>query len=185
MTDMYRWFLQRGTHTVTEDGKVINRYTGKEIQHNVTEKGFHRVQVQFRWGSGVKTQWFYVHKLVATAYVRKPSPDYKAVRHIDGDKNNNSAVNLQWCRSLREAVKIAHQKERYDKEKMKTAACKKLLAVDILNNRQIEFNSVLEASLWLSTSGLTPNKQASIRSHLSAVLKRAKPSAYGYMWYIV
>jgi hypothetical protein len=38
----------------------------------------------------------YVNRIVATQWV--PNPEgYKYLEYIDGDKSNNSAVNLRWC----------------------------------------------------------------------------------------
>jgi len=185
MPEQYVTMLRLGTYSVTEDGKVIDRYTNKEVPQVVTDHGFHRVLLKY-WRDNKSVQkWFYVHKLVATAFVYKPDPNYSAVIHIDGDKGNNTAANLKWCESYRKAIKIAHEKERYDKEKMKAAAKKQIVAVDVVNNRKIEFSSVLEAAMWISTSGLTLSKLSSIRSNLSVIIKKQKPSAYGYMWYKV
>lgn len=185
MPEQYVTMLRLGTYLVTRDGKVIDRYTNKEVPHAVTEHGFHRVLLKYWRDNKAVQKWFYVHKLVATAFVYKPDPSYTTVIHIDGDKANNAAENLKWCESHRSAVKIAHEKERYDKEKMKAAAKKQIVAVDVFNNRKIEFSSVLEAALWISTSGLTTSKLSSIRSKLSITIKKPRPSAYGYMWYKV
>ena len=39
---------------------------------------------------------FSIHKLVATHFIPNPN-NYKEVNHIDGNKMNNSAENLEWC----------------------------------------------------------------------------------------
>ena len=50
----------------------------------------------------------YVHRLVATAYCHKPSEKHTQVNHIDGDKNNNSACNLEWV-TPSENIRHAHE----------------------------------------------------------------------------
>lgn len=40
----------------------------------------------------------YIHRLVATAFCENHNPNiYKEVNHIDGNKTNNNANNLEWC----------------------------------------------------------------------------------------
>ena len=43
-----------------------------------------------------KSKTISVHKLVANAFVPNPN-GYREINHIDEDKTNNNAVNLEWC----------------------------------------------------------------------------------------
>lgn len=72
--------------------------------------GYHRLNLALKG----KKQNFFVHRLVAVAFI--PNPENKPfVNHIDGDKFNNHYSNLEWvssqennlhvCRVLRKRVK--------------------------------------------------------------------------------
>jgi hypothetical protein len=43
-----------------------------------------------------KTFGFYIHRLVAESFIENPN-NFKVVNHIDGNKENNSIKNLEWC----------------------------------------------------------------------------------------
>ena len=67
-------------------GRVLKpRYTGRDAKHG---KGYATVLIE---GKNLK-----VHRLVAEAFIENPN-GYKQVNHIDGDKTNNAASNLEWC----------------------------------------------------------------------------------------
>lgn len=77
-------------YTVSEAGVIRNKQ-GKEIARQVARNGYERVEL---WENG-KGKKFLVHRLVAAAFV--PNPEGKPdVNHIDGEKLNNSAANLEW-----------------------------------------------------------------------------------------
>lgn len=86
MPRVYRT-LTLDDYEVTKDGHVINKHTGREQKYQYNTKGYPRVII-----GGKK---YFIHRLVAEKYV--PNPENKPqVNHIDGDKTNNCADNLEW-----------------------------------------------------------------------------------------
>ena len=50
----------------------------------------------FRGADGTR-QKNYVHRLVGLHFIKNPFPEeYNQINHIDGDKSNNIASNLEW-----------------------------------------------------------------------------------------
>lgn len=73
---------------VTRDGQIQNTKTGNWLKGDVNNCGYRRIQVN--------NKRFFVHRLVAMAYL--PNPDnLPQVNHKDGNKKNNHVNNLEWC----------------------------------------------------------------------------------------
>ena len=93
-------------YSVTADGRVIStgRIAGRSgkgfstihqelsIMHN--QSGYCMVNLT----KDRKSKTRYVHRLVAEAYLENPD-NLPQVNHIDGNKDNNSVDNLEWCSS--------------------------------------------------------------------------------------
>lgn len=78
-------------YQVSNTGKVRHKKHGlKKLQ--VGEHGYLWVPL---W-DGKKYLHKRVHRIVAEAFIPNPN-GYKEVNHIDEDKTNNSALNLEWC----------------------------------------------------------------------------------------
>ncbi len=94
--------LDSGIVYVTNQGKVFLTETGKEITPKNNGNGYLRIYIP-KIGKR-----YLLHRLVAVAYVPNPE-DKPQVNHIDGNKHNNSASNLEWCTN-RENMDHFHRK---------------------------------------------------------------------------
>lgn len=82
------WAKLYDVYEVSNLGKVRNSKTGRELKQFVGKDGYMRTQI------AGKT--FVVHRLVAYVFIRNTTgKDF--VNHIDGNKANNCASNLEWC----------------------------------------------------------------------------------------
>lgn len=78
-------------YLVSNRGRILSLNSGAEMAQYVQKNGYATVKLR---AHNVKMT-FLVHRLVASAFV--PNPNGLAeVNHIDGDKLNNSAENLEW-----------------------------------------------------------------------------------------
>lgn len=88
-----------GLYEVSNLGRVrsLPRATtkGKVLKPRLTKFGYARVNL---WRNG-KSRLFLVHRLVAAAFISNPE-NKPQVNHIDENKANNCADNLEWCTNL-------------------------------------------------------------------------------------
>lgn len=105
------WIPIKGYETmyeVSNTGKVRRKHktnagNAGSILKVITDKvGYQRVCL-CKNGKSIR---YYVHRLVANAFVNGSGTD---VNHINGDKSDNCAINLEWCsheENMRKAVDI-------------------------------------------------------------------------------
>ena len=78
----------------SDEDKVINRNTGKQLKSRVDKYGYKIVDLMTNQG---KRKTCRIHVLKAKAFLFGPNPlDYNMVRHLDDCKTNNALINLAW-----------------------------------------------------------------------------------------
>lgn len=98
MKDELKWLPVIGyeeLYEVSNYGQVRNTRTGK-ILSGVNTNGYIRVRLYNKDG---KPNKYYVHRLVAEAFILNPN-NYPIVNHKDENKSNNYYENLEWCTYL-------------------------------------------------------------------------------------
>lgn len=88
-----------GKYKIYEDGSVFRMNNGEEKPITFTSAKYYMVYVG-------KKKYLPVHRLIANAFVPNPH-NYPYVNHIDGNKHNNAASNLEWV-SPRENIVLAY-----------------------------------------------------------------------------
>lgn len=127
------------------------------------KKGYEYACVRLRTDIGV-TKTYSIHRLVAQAFI--PNPENKPqVNHIDEDKTNNMASNLEWV-TPRENLTYGTRMKRVNKLRSVNG----YKAKRIVDGEGVIYESVAQASKQLNIS----------RSCLDNVLKGVQKSTKGY-----
>ena len=170
---MEKWKVVNGTNgalEVSDMGRVrSNLRDGRILKTNRDSKGYHRLRMTI----DRKKYSFKLHRLVAEAFI--PNPESKEqVNHIDGNKDNNRAANLEWvtnkenahhaiARGLWDNVFAATRKENDSRKKQ-------IEAFNINTGEILQFDSIADAERLLGTR------------HITDVLKGKRRQAKGYVF---
>lgn len=182
----------KGKYMVSNLGRVKSlnyNKTGKERILKARDNGRGYLFVSL-W-KDAKGKHYLVHRLVATAFCENPS-GYKEINHINEDKSDNRADNLEFCshsynnsyndkaKKVGEKLKgkklsEVHKKKIAEKQRNDPKKSKPVFSVDKVTGEIKEFPSLMEAS-----------RQTGINhSHVSACCKGKEKSAGGYYWHYV
>lgn len=96
---------------------VMKRVKGRVLKHRIGEHGYHIVAL-CKNGTFKNMK---VHRLVANAFVGR-ARGMNEVNHKDGNKDNNSADNLEWCsrkHNIRHSVEIGLRKPPANRRKVR------------------------------------------------------------------
>jgi hypothetical protein len=108
-------------YVVSKDGRVFNTLdthyniadTPKEIKGHVNSvTGYVQVTLQNK-PKGIKAKTLYVHRLVAEAYLEKPTENHVEVNHKNLIKSDNRLENLEWMTRDDNRKHMANLKGKY------------------------------------------------------------------------
>jgi hypothetical protein len=109
------------------------------------------------WKNG-KPKGFLIHRLVAETFVDNPK-QLKEINHINQDKTDNKATNLEWC------------DRRYN---VRYSQAKSVLMIDKETKQVLkEFNSIIDAEKYF---------KAKSRGSITKCCQYKSKYAYGYIW---
>jgi hypothetical protein len=91
-----------GLYQVSDQGNVRSlHWRGGNSIRNLVPKRHNRGYLKIELAKYGRAKTFLIHRLVAEAFVPKPNTsEDMVVNHIDEDKCNNAASNLEWCDQL-------------------------------------------------------------------------------------
>ena len=167
---MERWKPIPGTDgmfEVSDKGRVrSNLRDGRILKPGKTRKGYHKIHATLNRKRIIIT----VHREVAKAFVDNPN-GFPQVNHIDGNKDNNAASNLEWCTNLensRHAIENGLWGNVFAASKRTTDARKTpIMSKDIVTGEERIFQSISEAEKYFNTR------------HICDVLKGKREKAAG------
>ena len=159
-----------GLYQVSSEGRVKNLerkdrlgriLKERVLKQDVTHDGYLRVGLY----AGDKRKWFRVHRLVCEAFCENPD-NKPEVNHIDEDKTNNNAVNLEWC-TRKENINHGSRNERARKAESKSVG-------------QYTRDGEL-IKIWSST--IEAKRQAGFNcGHISSVANGKRKTHKGFVW---
>ena len=143
-----------GLYGITTEGEVYSYKSKKFLKPRTNRGGYLKVSL-FK---DRKEKTYYIHRLVAEAYIPNPE-NLPQINHKDENKTNNCLQNLEWC----DAKYNSNYGTRNDKIK------KSILQYN-LNGEFVRE--------WPSASDVSKE----IQSNIVACLKGRYKTAYGYKW---
>ena len=123
-------------YAISNLGNIINVKSGRLLKTNINPYGYKYVQLSI---NGIRTT-YRIHRLVARAFV--DNPDNKPyVNHIDGNKLNNNANNLEWV--------TAKENDNHARKTGLKNQNKPIKAINIETGEELVFESLSECGRYL------------------------------------
>ena len=162
MTEQWKNIIEANNYEISNFGRVRNKTTKQILKGRLSKSGYLQVSIKLN-----ETQKFsnrYIHRLVAIYWIDNPE-NKKEVNHIDGNKENNHILNLEW------ATPAENQKHRHKLVKNKTSQ-RKVGKFDKDGNLIVKYDSIIEAATL----------EGSPRVSIDNVLQGRRYTLKGFVW---
>lgn len=161
---MYRAVREFPWYLACRDGYLINADTGNVLRGCVKRNGY--VEVCLLDGDGLPKSRL-LHRIIAEAFCDKGSGEGE-VNHINGDKTDNRADNLEWTtrnENLLHAYETGLRKN--------DVSARSVVATSMESGECLEFHSIYSAARFLGIS----------QGNICMCCKGERPHAGGYYWH--
>ena len=148
-------------YKVSNTGKILSLRSNKELKQSKDNQGY----LQVTLADEKSNKNFRIHRLVAMAFLQRQN-NKNQVNHIDENKINNNASNLEWCNSS--------YNSNYGTRNNRIVANRKIAikGVNTKTGETITFESTKDAQRNGFHSG-----------HISDCINGKKHSHKGYKWF--
>lgn len=153
---MWKTIEEFPLYEISDTGCVRNKKTQRELALTIQPSGY--VRVNLRKDNQSYSQ--YVHRLVAQAFVE--GDHTLEVNHIDGNKQNNTATNLEWITHKR------NMRHAHDELANQNYPAEKRIRVQWLNGETMEFANQALCAQYFNVDPTT------IRDYIQHKLTKAR-----------
>ena len=150
-------------YAVSDEGYLFNTRKNRKVDGSVKRTGY--VEVFMRDGTG-KKKTYLLHRLIASTFCEKKDGETE-VNHIDGDKTNNRADNLEWVEHG-DNLKHAFENNLRDNDVSPRA----VVGISMTTGERITFPSIYQAAHFLGIS----------QGNICMCCKGQRPYANGFFW---